>query len=167
MPHEYKFFHGYHFPWDIPTMATAGGSGAILASLVTIQPLWLILLVGIGVEMLLGVFASRRLRTFSFRVVEDRALTNVAILGLSKFFYFLQDNAQHMHQGPSIGDAYPFADWVAWSCLLLIVRSMIAYMAILGVKIPWMTEWLDKLSAKPPHMAKPENPARDGSMLEP
>lgn len=171
--YRFKLIHGYHFPWDAPTVAFASGSGAILASLLTIQPMWLILLIGVAFDFCMGAMASRRERTLSFKITEDRGLTNLAILGTSKFFYFLSDNAEHFRSvhplaGDSAGlvDAYPFGDWVAYTLMLLIIRSIIGHMAVFGIKIPWLTDWLDSLSAKPPvQPPSQENPAAGGSIV--
>lgn len=175
VPYRYKLIHGYHFPWDVPMMAFASGTGAILAalleSLLTIQPLWGMLLVAIGFDFLIGGAAARRERTLSIRVAEDRALTNFVIAGLSKFFYFLSDNAHHMQanhgvQAQSFTDAYPFGDWMALTCMVLVIRSIISHASVFGIKIPWLTDWLDKLSAKPPFLPPDNsNPAGPDSIL--
>lgn len=165
----YKF----EFPWSLTMVAWSTGGGAILASLVTIQPWWALLMAAVGFDLLCGALAARRSRELSFVVVENRVLTNLMVLAVSKFFYLLSEFAHHfkvvhpMAGGDPITEMYPFGDWVAWVGLAFIVRSILAHAAVVGYSLPFVTEWVDKFSAKPGAPVVPissENPAAGGSL---
>lgn len=153
-------------------MAIATGAGAVLASLWQLHDLSVLLLIGVIFDWLLGVAAARRKEMLSIKTAEDRALTNIVIFGTSWFFFVLSDNAHHFKSvhwdsGESITDIYPIGTWITYTLMILVLRSIVASLAVFNVTFPWLTGWLDKASAKvdagPP---PPEpNPARGGSLL--
>lgn len=172
MPHRFKVIAGFHFPWDWPWTAIATGSGAVLASLWQLHDLSLLLLVGVIFDWLLGVAAARRKDTLSIKTAEDRALTNLVIFGTSWFFFVLSDNAQHFksvhwNSGESITDIYPIGTWITYTLMILVLRSIVVSLAVFNVTFPWLSQWLDKASAKvdagPPPVT--ENPARGGTIV--
>lgn len=168
------------FPWSGMFVAWASGGGTfmvtaqIMLSIVTIQPLWGLLFAGAVFDLLCGIIAARRSRELSFTVVENRVLTNLMILAVSKFFYILSESAHHfkaahpMADANSITDLYPFGDWVAWVGMAFIIRSILAHAAVVGYSLPFVSEWVDRLSAKPPLVGPPpdnSNLAKPGPIV--
>lgn len=152
----------FHLPWDLWTLGASALGGAGLASLWTIQPNWGVLFVMVVFDFVLAALAAYRKKSLSIDVAETQFLANLVMLLSSKAFYFLSDSI-HI---PALGD-YQVGDLVAYTCLILSVRSILRSMTAFGIVIPGVEQLLNRLSASIEGPNRPEPPVDNSNLAGP